>query len=242
MRATLLCPPLLLLLSLPAACPGGGAAKKAPAELQGTWKVISLELGGKSLDVSRGQPPWVIRGNKVLRAGEELAVLTAHAGTKPRALDLKLHHPDRVYEGIYAVDGGTLKICVQVQTEGVRERPVRFSTKDQPRCRTLVFERLGRGEEAEEAAGFVGIQIRKDKDRIVIADLIQNSPARKGGLKKDDVLLRIGGEVPADLQAAVQAVRDVRPGSDLAFRVRRGGKERDVTVRVGVVPFFLLDD
>jgi hypothetical protein len=44
----------------------------------------------------------------------------------------------------------------------------------------------------------------------------------------------------SDLASAVEAVRATTPGADLVFRVRRGDKEMDVTVKVGVIPFQFL--
>jgi hypothetical protein len=44
-----------------------------------------------------------------------------------------------------------------------------------------------------------------------------------------------------DLRTVVDTVRQTKPGSALTFRIRRGGAERDVAVKVGIVPFFYLD-
>ena len=87
--------------------------------------------------------------------------------------------------------------------------------------------------------GYVGIQIRSDlatKDVVVDAPL-KGSPADKAGLKKDDVVLRVGGSAVADLNGTIEAVRKSKPGDKLVVKVRRDGKEVDVTVPVGVFPF-----
>jgi len=44
-----------------------------------------------------------------------------------------------------------------------------------------------------------------------------------------------------DLQTTVRTIRQVKPGTELTLRIRRGEKEQDVKVKVGVLPFFLLD-
>ena len=96
----------------------------------------------------------------------------------------------------------------------------------------------------DELSGFVGMQIRKPEEgqtEITVSGVLPDSPAVKAGLKKDDVLLRVAGEAATDLQSTVARVRRVKPGSDLALRVRRDGKEMDLSVKVGVVPFFFLD-
>src|SRR5262249_3763946 len=93
-------------------------AKQGPAELQGKWKLQSLEIDGVADDLGGAQPRWVIKGNKVRYGGEELAQLTADATTTPKILDLSFVNPKRVYEAIYVVDQDTLKICLNKQTEG----------------------------------------------------------------------------------------------------------------------------
>jgi S1-C subfamily serine protease len=80
-----------------------------------------------------------------------------------------------------------------------------------------------------------------DADRGVVVDAtIDKSPAQAAGLKKDDVLLKVGGRDVSDLQAAVDAVRAARPGGKLEVRVRRGEKETELTVRAGLLPFEVL--
>ena len=70
-----------------------------------------------------------------------------------------------------------------------------------------------------------------------MTDAIEGSPAKKAGFVKDDVVLQVSGVTATDLRSTVEAVRRTRPSSDLTIRVRRAGKERDVTVRVGLLPF-----
>ena len=114
---------------------------KGPAELQGTWKLVSLETDGKSHDpVGGGQPRWVIKGEKVFYGGEEIAQLTADPTTTPRVIDLKFREPDRTYEGIYAVEKDTLKVCINTRSDA-KDRPSKLATKDQAEWRLLVFER-----------------------------------------------------------------------------------------------------
>ena len=128
--------------------------------------------------------------------------------------------------------------------DGVKERPLGFETKGKPDRRLLVFKR-GKADDdgASEAGGFVGIQIRNDvvRNQIVIADTLPKSPALKAGLKKDDQILKIGASDATDLRQVVDLVRQAKPRTELTIRVRRDEKEHDIRVKVGVMPFFLLD-
>jgi uncharacterized protein (TIGR03067 family) len=222
--------------------PADDQAGKELAALAGTWKLVSLEANGEAREL-RENPRWVIKGTKVLYGGDELAGLTIDPATTPRSIDLAFRNPKRVSEGIYTVEKDTLKVCLNHQTEGVKERPQGFATKGKPGWRLLVFQR-DQGDPTEGLHAFIGIAIGTvpDKTEYLIKEVIGKSPAEKAGLKKDDVLLRVGGQEAPDLLSAINLIREAKPGSDLTLRIRRDGKEQDVTVKPGVFPFrFLLE-
>ena len=218
--------------------------KKERADLQGVWKLIGFEVDGKEAFLQEHrQIRWVVKDDKVFYGGEELAKLTLDPATTPKCLDLGLVKSKRVHEGIYQLDKDRLKICVSLRTDGVKERPSKFDNEGIDKYRTMLLVRDKPGTELEGAAGFVGVQLRTDDQtkEIQIVETIKDGPAEKAGLKKHDVLLRVGSDAAADLQQTVNLVRQLRPGSDAVLRVRRAGKEQDITVKVGVAPFLFLD-
>jgi uncharacterized protein (TIGR03067 family) len=220
------------------------SAKNGPAELQGNWRLLSVEINGQDLDLAGNQPKWVIKGSKVHYGGEELTRLTADPAATPKILDLAFLKPKKVYEGIYSVDQDTLKVCLNNQTEGVKERPQEFSTKDKGNWRLLVFKRdkSEQADQTEGLSGYIGVALRFDQDRheVIVNEAIAGSPAKKAGLQKDDVILKIAGAAPTGLRSAVDMVRQTKPGSQLALRVGRGGKETDMLIKVGIMPFAML--
>ena len=233
----------LLSVLVPAAA-ADERTKKDLAALQGTWKVHAAEVDGESALYPEVSVRLVVKGGKVFYGGEELAGLTVDATANPRTIDLEYRKPKKVVEGIYALDGDTLKLCVNRQADGVKERPTDFTSKGKPNVRVLVFKRVK--DEKDPTAGlpgFVGIMIRFDEARgeVVIQDPLEGSPAQKAGLKKDDVLLKINADAATDLQTTVRTIRQAKPGTELTLRIRRGEKEQDVKVKAGVLPFFLLD-
>ena len=246
MRFTIHC---LILIALPLATTARGAdepAKKGPlAALQGTWKLTALEADGKESDLPETPFWWVIKGNKIYYGGQELARATTDDVTNPRCIDLAFRNPERTLEGIYSADADTFKICVNRSADGVKERPTTFSTRDNPEWRLLVFKRdkERKPDDVAGLGGFVGLAIQVDMDsqKIVIASVLKDSPAMKAGLRKDDVLLQVGTVEVKDLKSVINTIRQAKPGSELMLRIRRGDKEQDVTVKVGVLPFFLLD-
>jgi uncharacterized protein (TIGR03067 family) len=220
------------------------ASKKALEELQGTWKLTEFGVGD-DLGVLPQQPRWVVKGNKVFYAGEELATLTLDPAGTPKVIDLALAKSKKTLEGIYVVEKDTWKICVNAEADGVKERPQEFATKDKPAFRLLVFERdkAKDGDELAGVGGFVGIQLRFDqgKSELIIVDTIPDSPARKAGLKKDDVIVKIGGGEPSSLVNAVNTIRQVKPGTEVTLSIRRDGKDLNVKVKAAVIPFRYFD-
>ena len=232
----------LALLAGSAAARADDTPGKGPAELQGCWKLVSVEAGGKAGDpVGGGQPRWVVKGDTVYYGGEPAIRFTADPTTSPRVIDLKFRDPERVYEGVYAVEKDTLKVCLNGRADA-KDRPGALSTKDQSDWRLLVFEReaTAPANPTEGATAYAGVQLRADAEikTVVIDTPIKGSPAEKAGLKKGDVILRVGATEPTDLEATVKAVRQAKPGDKLDFRVRRDGQEMTVTVTVGVFPFY----
>jgi uncharacterized protein (TIGR03067 family) len=220
-------------------------AKKGVPELQGTWTIVDVQDHGESVPFPGNLPRWVIKGNKVYYGGEVLAVLTAFPDSTPRGIDLTFTKNDRTYEAIYAFEGDQLKLCINRQDDGVKERPGEFGTKDKPGLRLFVLkrEKAGADDGTKTAPGFLGIQIRFDEEamQVIIQDFVPKSPAAKSDLKKNDGVLKVGSTAVSDLKSTIELVQQARPGTDLTLRVRRGDKELDVVVRVGAIPFFLLD-
>lgn len=234
----------VFVLSYAAAGAGNADVKKALVALQGVWKLEAIETDGAAQELIRRPPRLVIKDNKVLYGGEQLAVLTLDPATSPKTIDFEFTKPRRTYEGIYSLKDDTLKVCINKMTDGVKERPTGFDTKRKADWRMMVFKRMKEPNAAalEHLSGFAGIAIglNKQKEPIVV-NVIDGSPAKKAGLLKDDIILQVGGQAATDLRTTVRLVADFRPGSEVTFRVKRGDKEQEIKVRVGVLPFFYLD-
>src|SRR5262245_36897464 len=82
---------------------------KGPADLQGAWRLVTVESADGSVNLPQPRPGLVFQGDKVMYGGEEIARLTADAAATPKIIDLKFA-PDRVYEGVYAIENDSLKL------------------------------------------------------------------------------------------------------------------------------------
>src|SRR5262245_20752464 len=105
-----------------AACAGLTATTKAAArankdasELDGTWKLVSVEQEGEAMERD-DDVRWVIKEGQVFYGGEPLAAIVMYAALTPKAIDLSFREPKNDYEGIYALDKDELKICLNTRT------------------------------------------------------------------------------------------------------------------------------
>lgn len=233
----------LALVVLAGLAPGANAddpPAKGPAELQGCWKLKSVEVGGESREpLGGGEPRWVVKGDAIHYGGTEIARLTTDPATTPKVIDLAFKGPERKYEGVYAIEKDVLSICLN-RKDGSTDRPGKLSTKDQPDWLLLVFEKekAAPAKPLEGLTGFVGVMLASGEDgEVVINAPIEGSPAEKAGVKKDDVILKVGTVKATDLETTVKTVREAKPGTKLDLTIQRDKKEMTITVTVGVLPF-----
>jgi uncharacterized protein (TIGR03067 family) len=216
-------------------------AAEPPAGLQGGWKLVAVETDAGPADLPEIKPALVIKGDKVLHGGQEIARLTADPAADPKVIDLKFDKPERTYEGVYSLGKDTLKVCVNGRSEGVKERPSGFTVDGHPGWRQLTFERV-KPEDATPGSGFVGLVLMFDEPnkQVVVQSTVGGSPAKAAGFQKGDVVLRIGGAAVETLRGAVDSVRAAKPGTELVLKVRRADKEVDVKVKATFIPFAAL--
>jgi uncharacterized protein (TIGR03067 family) len=211
--------------------------KKGPAELQGAWRLVAAVSETGESDVPEPGPVIVIRKDRVLYGGEEIATLLTGADPKSREIDFHFGNKDRIYEGLCAIDGEKLKICLNRRGDGIKERPDSYSLDGHPSWALLTFEKV-KADEIGPGTGFVGMALRFDKEtnEVGVAEVVDGSPAKKAGLMKDDILLAVGGAGVTDVRQAVAEVRRAKPGEELSFKIRRAEKEQEVKVKVGLLP------
>lgn len=105
-----------------------------------------------------------------------------------------------------------------------------------------VFEDLRNGREVSRS--WLGIQVT-DPPRdaqgnkmsgAMIAHIVRDGPAALAGLRRGDVILKIGDEYVEEPRSLPWLASTAGVGSDTPLRVRRGDKEFEVTVRMGRLP------
>lgn len=85
-----------------------------------------------------------------------------------------------------------------------------------------------------EAKNYLGID-QKIKG-VIIGGIIPNSPAFKGGLKNNDVIIAINGKNIPDVREIQSFIRSQKIGDRITVKILREGKEQQITVTLEEMP------
>ncbi len=97
----------------------------------------------------------------------------------------------------------------------------------------------------ETRRGWLGVKLQTISDEIaesmsidknrgaLVADVTDNSPGAKAGIKAGDVIIQFNGKVIGEMRELPRAVAETEVGKKVAVRVLRDGKEIDLTAELG---------
>jgi serine protease Do len=85
----------------------------------------------------------------------------------------------------------------------------------------------------QELAKSFGI---KETHGAVVTQVIENSPADKGGIKEGDIITEFNGKKIKEMRELPHYVAITPPGTKVKIKVLRNGKEKLLNVKVGVMP------
>lgn len=75
-----------------------------------------------------------------------------------------------------------------------------------------------------------------DTRGVIIAGVMRDGPAGRGGLRVGDIVKSIDGVEVSDTMTMLRLIAALPPGEKATLRVRRGGKVREVSVTIGTRP------
>ncbi|KRT71280.1 MAG: peptidase S1C, Do [candidate division NC10 bacterium CSP1-5] len=76
----------------------------------------------------------------------------------------------------------------------------------------------------------------KAGEGVVVGDVLEGGPAEKAGLTTGDVIQAVGGKLVTDVRGLQRLVAAIRPGTQVAVKVNRKGKEVTLNATVGQMP------
>ena len=142
---------LLFVLAVPVALLADNATdmRKEIKALEGTWKAVSMEAGGRSFP-KESVPDFTYTVDANGKAtgksaqGEYQAAMTVDPGKKPKTIDNQHEtgtQKGKMQYGIYNLEGDKWTVCMARPGVPEAERPKEFNTKDTANV-MFVFERL----------------------------------------------------------------------------------------------------
>src|SRR5262245_58419041 len=86
--------------------------------------------------------------------------------------------------------------------------------------------------------GYLGITFQQQGEGMVITDVKPESPASKGGVRVNDVVVKVEGTSleNADTGEFVKIIGSMRPGTIVALDVKRGPETLTLKVKLGARP------
>ncbi|MGE3175187.1 MAG: PDZ domain-containing protein [Planctomycetota bacterium] len=88
-------------------------------------------------------------------------------------------------------------------------------------------------EPAPAPRAYVGVRLRERSGAVTVAEVVDDSPAQRGGLRSGDVLRRWGDREVASIGDIDSAVRAGAPGQRVTLQVERDGAGQELTVELG---------
>lgn len=89
-------------------------------------------------------------------------------------------------------------------------------------------------EKGKVERGWLGVSITENEEgNVEIIRVDKGSPAELAGLENKDIILEIEGKTLTSSQMLVNEIRKRKPGQNIALKIERKGKTKDVNVRLG---------
>ena len=82
--------------------------------------------------------------------------------------------------------------------------------------------------------GYMGIFVQTGT--LTIQDVERGHPAQKAGIRKDDIIVRVGSLQPDNFKQVIAHVCSFRPGAIVEIEVQRGNERKTFKVKLGLRP------
>jgi uncharacterized protein (TIGR03067 family) len=131
----------LAVLAMGAAMIRPAASASPPSPVEGTWRVVSVEVGGQPVPGLDGAELTMTGGKKTFKLPSgtaEKGTYTLNPGPRPGDIDTTTDGKAGTQKGIYTVDGETLKLCL---SQGGKTRPTELATGQDPDLILIVLRR-----------------------------------------------------------------------------------------------------
>jgi serine protease DegS len=101
-----------------------------------------------------------------------------------------------------------------------------------PLAKKVMDEIIATGKVTRGALGFIGSQGGPTSNGILVTAVANNSPAQRGGLKVQDIIININGMPANSVRKTLDYIADTTPGDQLAVEVSRNGQLQQLQMTV----------
>jgi serine protease DegS len=189
----------------------------------GGWDTLPNQLCGELIKINAAVTPGNSGGAVVNTSGEVVgmifAVLTDPTNANSPA--------DTLFEKQGDID--IRQFLVQPPLLGTRNQEITFAIPIET-VNAVAKEIIEHG---KVARGWLGVEVDVGELGVFVTGVIENSPAHKGGLLPDDLILEFN-EVPVhSYDELLRCVVSKRPATKVRLKIGRGGTEQHYTVILG---------
>ncbi len=179
-------------------------------------------------------------GGAVTDMDGNLIGIIAATIAEPRTLDLSKTFPGIIREQVRSADRFGEKLEVTLFGHGKQNFviPINYARK-------IADELITNG---KVERGWLGIYIETTRDErikkagiesaegIVVQKVLDNSPASRAGIQKNDIIVKFNGQRVANIFELTKLIADSKPGSKITLTVIRNNKTQIIDVEVGRLP------
>ena len=135
--------------------------------------------------------------------------------------------------GVFNLDGELIALTTSIAAVVGGEAPGGFAIPMTPGVRRMI-EVLKRGQEVEY--GFLGVGVANvdvvDRDGAVVDQVSEGTPAKRAGLRENDVILAVNDEPVRDYDDLFLHIGTALAGSEVVLTVRSFGETKKVLVKL----------
>jgi RNA polymerase sigma factor (sigma-70 family) len=217
---------------------GRVAAHRAVADKEGAPKPAEKNYGylGVMLASEEGKNQVTVQDvfadSPAAKAGIEAGDVLLKIGDK------EITEPDEAVKLIQATKPGD-KVTIHFKHDGKEKKATVTLGKwpaDVERPDKGKEDKEDKGDKGEKDRGYLGLIMSDEDGGVVIHDLAPDSPAVKAGLKPGDILVQVRDKPAKSTVEVIEGLSGLKTGDKVKLRIKRDGKEKDVTITAAKRP------
>ena len=189
----------------------------------GGWDTLPDQLCGELIKINAAVTPGNSGGAVVNTSGEIIGMILAVL-TEPTNINSSANV---LFEKQDDID--ITQFLIQPSLLGVRNQEITFAMPIET-VRAVAKEIIEHG---KVARGWLGVEVDVDESGVYVTRVIEGSPAHKGGLLPEDVILEFDKASVYSYAELLRCVVTKRPDTEVRLKIGRNGTEQHCTVILG---------